>query len=135
MNFEMVSYDMAGRCLDRSTFTTIKAAYDNATSDEFCTSFNIENLVEFRFKYNQKTNKGVLEASMIGQGPFMVVIERRPGVPEVPSPFFANRRPSWHAVLGPSETAKILKTIAHEPPRFVRDIQRVEINGMTVFGS
>lgn len=63
----------------------------------------------------------------------IVNIVRKPGVPEFPSPFLADGRPSWVAPLSKGELTKIMVVINHPNERFKRDVESVHIDGIQVF--
>lgn len=65
--------------------------------------------------------------------PIVISIHRKPGVPESPSPFFANGKPAWSAVLGPLEFEKIKVTIEKPGKKFLNDIESIYVDGKKVF--
>lgn len=63
----------------------------------------------------------------------VISVHRKEGVPEVPSPFLANGKPSWSAVLAPEELAKITRVIEKPNSKFFETIESVYIDGKRVF--
>jgi hypothetical protein len=62
-----------------------------------------------------------------------VQIIRRPGVPETPSPFFADGRPAWSAFLD-SKALRLVHDMTNDPgPGFKRDVAAVYIDGVKVY--
>jgi hypothetical protein len=62
-----------------------------------------------------------------------VQITRKPGVPETPSPFFADGCPSWSAFLDPKALKLIHDTVNNPGPGFKRDVEAVYIDCIKVY--
>jgi hypothetical protein len=62
-----------------------------------------------------------------------VQITRKPGVPETPSPFFANGLPAWSAFLDPRELDVIHSLVNNPGPGFEHDVEAVYVDGIKVY--
>lgn len=67
---------------------------------------------------------------------FVVDITRKPGIPLSPSPFFADGRHCWIAVLDTKQLAHITDMLATESGklRLEKSVQCIRVNGKLVYG-